>query len=92
MGVNSIKFNQEFKDDSRCSQYLVSIVLPNAVFSCKKCGNHKCCIEKKPFSRRYLKCRYDDSLTAGTMFDKCKFSLLVAFHVAFKISTKKKGM
>lgn len=26
------------------------------------------------------------------MFDKCKFSLLVAFHIAFKISTKKKGM
>jgi hypothetical protein len=26
------------------------------------------------------------------MFDKCKFSILLAFHVAFKISTKKKGM
>jgi transposase-like protein len=26
------------------------------------------------------------------MFDKCKFSLLKAFHIAFKISTKKKGM
>lgn len=26
------------------------------------------------------------------MFDKVKFSLLVAFHIAFKISTKKKGM
>ena len=29
---------------------------------------------------------------AGTMFDKCKFSLLIAFHIAFKISTKKKGL
>jgi len=26
------------------------------------------------------------------MFDKCKFSLLVAFHIAFKISVRKKGM
>lgn len=26
------------------------------------------------------------------MFDKCKFSILLAFHIAFKISTKKKGM
>jgi hypothetical protein len=26
------------------------------------------------------------------MFDKCKFSLLLAFHIVFKISTKKKGM
>jgi hypothetical protein len=26
------------------------------------------------------------------MFDKCKFSILVAFHIVFKICTKKKGM
>jgi transposase-like protein len=26
------------------------------------------------------------------MFDKCKFPLLFAFHIAFKICTKKKGM
>jgi len=26
------------------------------------------------------------------MFDKLKFSILVAFHIVFKISTKKKGM
>ena len=26
------------------------------------------------------------------MFDKVKFSLLKAFHIAFKIGTKKKGM
>ena len=26
------------------------------------------------------------------MFDKCKFSILLAFHIAFKISTKKKGL
>jgi hypothetical protein len=26
------------------------------------------------------------------MFDRCKFSLLLAFNIAFKIATKKKGM
>ena len=26
------------------------------------------------------------------MFEKIKFSLLIAFHIAFKITTKKKGM
>ncbi len=39
-----------------------------------------------------MKCKYDESPTSGTMFDKCKFPLLLAFHIAFKISTKKKGM
>ena len=39
-----------------------------------------------------MKCKYEESPTAGTQFDKCKFPLLPAFHIAFKISTKKKGM
>lgn len=30
--------------------------------------------------------------TAGTMFDKVKFPILIAFHIIFKIGTKKKGM
>ena len=47
---------------------------------------------EKPFSRRCIRCRYDESATAGTMFDKCKFSLLIAFHIEFKISTRKKEM
>ena len=46
----------------------------------------------KPNNRRCLKCKYNESPTAGTMFDKVKFSLLVAFHIVFKIVTKKKGM
>lgn len=28
----------------------------------------------------------------GTSFEKLKFSILIAFHIVFKISTKKKGM
>lgn len=90
-GVNSIKFNNQFKDDASCYEYISNIKWTDA-YECKKCKGTKYCKGKKPFSRRCLKCRYDESPTAGTMFDKCKFSLLLAFHIAFKISTKKKGM
>jgi hypothetical protein len=92
VGMNSLKFNQEFKGDSNCYQYLAAIKWTSEIYTCKKCWYTKYCIGKKPFSRRCIKCRYDESPTAVTMFDKCKFSLLVAFHIAFKISTKKKGM
>lgn len=91
VGVNSIKFNRQFKDDSSCYEYLASIKW-DAGYKCKKCSCEKYCKGEKPFSRRCIKCSYDESPTAGTMFDKCKFSLLIAFHIAFKISTKKKGM
>lgn len=91
-GVNSIRFNRQFKEDSDCYKYLASVKWDGKDYKCKRCGHKKYCKGKKPFSRRCLKCRHDESPTAGTMFDKCKFSLLVAFHIVFKISTKKKGM
>ena len=90
-GVNSIKFNQRFKTDEDCYSYIAAIKWEKG-YSCRKCGNLKYIPGKKPFSRRCSKCKYDESPTAGTMFDKTKFSLLIAFHIVFKIGTKKKGM
>lgn len=90
-GVNSIKFNQRFKTDEDCYSYIAAIKWENG-YRCRKCGHQKYIPGKKPFSRRCLKCKYDESPTAGTMFDKTKFSLLIAFHIVFKIGTKKKGM
>lgn len=90
-GVNSIKFGRHFQTDEDCYKYLASIKWEGG-YKCKRCGSLQHCKGKKPYSRRCIKCRYDESPTAGTMFDKCKFSLLIAFHIAFKISTKKKGM
>jgi len=91
-GVNSIKFNKEFSTDDDCYRYLAEIEWNETEFHCKKCGHTKYCKGVKPFSRRCMKCKYDESPTAWTQFDKCKFPLLPAFHIAFKISTKKKGM
>lgn len=91
IGVNSITFNRQFKNDNDCYEYL-SLVKWEYGFICRKCGCKKYYRGKKPFSRRCLKCKYDESPTANTMFEKLKFSILVAFHIAFKISTKKKGM
>ena len=91
VGVNSIKFNQRFKTDEDCLRYISAIKWSEG-YVCKRCSNDKYCVGKKESNRRCTKCRYDESPTAGTMFDKVKFSILKAFHIAFKISTKKKGM
>lgn len=92
IGVNSINFYTRFTTEESCYQYLSEIKWDNSHFVCRKCGNNHYCKGVKPYSRRCTKCKYDESPTAGTMFDKCKFSLLIAFHIVFKISTKKKGM
>lgn len=90
-GVNSIHFYHRFKTDGDCLEYLAWLKWEQGYF-CKRCKNDLYCIGKRPLNRRCTKCRYDESPTAGTMFDKVKFSLLIAFHIVFKISTKKKGM
>ena len=90
-GVNSIKFNQRFKEDNDCLEYLAEVKWLNG-YKCVRCNNDKFGKGKNSHNRRCTKCRYDESPTSGTMFDKLKFSILIAFHIVFKISTKKKGM
>ena len=90
-GVESIKFYSRFTDDASCLEYLSAIKWADG-FKCKKCGHTNYCNDRYPYSRRCTRCKYDESVTSGSMFDKIKFPLVYAFHIAFKISTKKKGM
>ena len=90
-GMNSIKFNQYFRTDDDCRKYIADIKWEHG-YSCNNCGSTKYIKGSKPYHRRCLKCKKDESPTAGTMFDKVKFSLLTAMNIVFKIVTKKKGM
>lgn len=60
------------------------------VSSARSAATHITAKGHLPYSRRCTRHKYDESPTAGTIFDKVKFSLLIAFHIAFKISKKKK--
>ena len=91
-GVNSINFYKRFNSDEDCYKYLSEIKWDGDEFTCKKCGNKSFHRGHRPYSWMCNKCKYEESVTAGTMFDKLMFSILIAFHIAFKISTKKKGM
>lgn len=90
-GVNVLQFYMRFNTDESCYEYLSMIKWMDDKFTCKKCGYTKWCKGKKPYSRKCLRCKYDESPTAGTMFDKIKFPLHLAFHILFKISARKKG-
>ena len=84
MGVNSVVFYKRFPDEESCYNYLAEIKWEEG-YVCKKCGHTNYCRGRKPHSRRCTRCKYDESPTAGTMFDKCKFSLHLAFHIVFKL-------
>lgn len=91
-GVNAIQFHKRFSDDDSCYEYLATAKWPTKEFICKKCWYDKYCSGKKPYSRRCLRCKYDESPTAGTGFDKVKFSIHIAFHILFKVCVRKKGL
>ena len=88
-GVNSRKFHSAFSNDKLCLAYLAELKW-NDGYSCRKSWHDKFYKSFKPHSHRCMNCKYDESPTANTMFDKFKFSIQVAFHIAFKINTKKK--
>jgi len=91
-GVNAIQFHKRFPEDVACYEYIARAKWPSEIYNCKRCGYDKYYKGKKPFSRRCLRCQYDESPTAGTAFDKVKFSLHIAFHILFKICARKKGL
>ena len=90
-GVNALDFTKRFETEDDCYAYISAIKWVEG-YACKKCKTNVFCKGKKPYSRRCIKCGYDESVTVGTGFEKCKFSILIAFHIIFKLSTKKKGM
>jgi hypothetical protein len=91
LGLSSIKFTLRFYQDEECYKYLADIKWENG-YICKKCGCNEFYHGLKPYSRRCLKCKYDESPTSGTMFDRSKIPIHIAFHIAFRLCTKKKGM
>lgn len=90
-GVKSIDFYHRFNSEEPYYEYLSEIKWKDD-YVCKKCENIHYCKGRLSYSRHCTRCKYDESPTARTMFDKCKFSIEQTFHIAFKISTKKKGM
>lgn len=89
--INYLEFIDRFSSDSDCYQYLLDLKWGKG-YKCRSCGKHLWIKGRKWYYRRCKSCDYDESVTAGTMFHKIKFPILKAFHILFRISTKKKGM
>ena len=74
-----------FCSDDDCYKYLASLKWQEDKFVCKKCGNTTYHKGRSPYSRRCNKCKYDESVTAGTMFEKLKFPILIAFNIIAEV-------
>jgi len=81
--MNFSEFEELFKDDLSVEKYLDGIKWENG-FKCKKCNNSEYWNGIKKFSRKCKKCRYEESITAYTIFHRCKFPLNKALYIVYK--------
>lgn len=88
--IGYIEFQNQFKTEEDCRQRLIKIRFPNG-YICPKCGS----IEHYSIKTRNLYqckgCRYQLSLTAGTIMHRSHLSLLIWFWAIYLVSKDKRG-
>lgn len=89
--LSIFEFQERFPDEHECYKYLAELKWKDG-YECRKCGNKKYCKGLDDYGRQCTICNYVESATAGTLFHKCKFSILKAFYIVYYVSTSKKGI
>lgn len=85
------EFQSHFYSEEDCFNYLVHQRWPNG-FTCPRCKHTDAykITTRKLFQCK--KCRYQVSVTAGTVFHKLRHSLRTLFWAVYLVSTTKKGI
>lgn len=88
--MNQIEFEEIFKTEQDCIDYLVSIRWPHG-FECPICGSIR---SWKKSNRRFecIDCHKETTVTNGTIFHKSTKPLLVWFHAIWWMIAQKNGV
>jgi transposase-like protein len=89
--IGLLEFSQKFSDEDKCREHLFKMRWPER-FICPRCG----CIEYYYHSTRRLYqckgCKYQASITAGTVFHRTRTPLVKWFWAIFLIARQKSGI
>jgi len=88
---NLREFHRQFATESACQEYLAASRWPDG-FVCPRCGHRRA--YPMPAHRRWqcIGCRYQVSLTAGTILHNTKTPLTTWFWAAYLTVTDKRGI
>ncbi len=86
---NQFEFEKRFATESACREYLSVLRWPDG-FVCPRCENRSCGTTNRGLlvCRR---CRYQASVTAGTIFQDSHLPLVVWFHAIWALTSQKTG-
>lgn len=90
-GLSLRKFFTQFGSEEQCNNALFHWRWPSG-FKCPKCGHLKYCQLKNRKLFQCSKCRYQSSLTSGTIFANTKLPLSVWFLAIYFVTQSKKSI
>ncbi len=87
---NIIEFEKQFSSEQKCREYLFNLRWPEGL-KCPKCQHTKVWMTKHGLYR-CSRCRYEISITAGTMFQDTKKPLSLWFRAMWYVTNQKHGI
>jgi transposase-like protein len=85
------EFQSMFATEEACQKYLAECRWPDG-FACPRCGNRRSYQIAKVRRWQCTRCRYQVSLTAGTVLHNTKTPLTAWFWAAYLMTTDKRGV
>ena len=90
MNITFFQFQRKFSTDLRCYKYLFNHRWPDG-FICPRCQHSQYSFHSTRNLYQCKECKYQASVTAGTIFHKTRTSLKIWFWMIFLISRNKTG-
>ena len=90
--LSIFEFQSKFSTEESCYEYLVELKWGDRPFECLRCKHTNACKGNGLYTKKCTRCSYQESVTAHTLFHKCKFSMVKAFWIIYYVSTTKRGV
>jgi transposase-like protein len=88
--ISLLEFNQRFPSQKECIEHVFNLRWPNG-FICPRCNSQKYGFHSGRFLYQCKDCRYQASLTAGSVMHKTRTPLMVWFWTIFMVACDKRG-
>jgi transposase-like protein len=89
--LSLIEFQQGFSTEEACMEHLFRLRWPEG-YRCPRCGHGSYCFHSTRKLYQCSKCKYQVSVTAGTIFHKTRTSLVKWFWMIFMMTRQKSGV
>jgi len=88
---NLREFQHQFASEEACQQYLATCCWPDG-FACRRCGHQRAYAMMRQRRWQCAACRYQVSLTSGTILHNTRTPLTLWFWAAYLMTTDKRGI